>query len=59
MVSFFETYSSPQFIQILETFNGQNEFVQFETAQIEVIDNEQTEIVQFEIGQLKDFLKTL
>ena len=26
MVSFFETYSSPQFMQLLETFNSQNEF---------------------------------
>ncbi len=35
MVSFFETYSSPQFVQLLETFTAQNEFVQFQIAQIE------------------------
>jgi len=50
MVSFFETYSSPQFAQLLASF----EFVQNETAQIESVDYQTDEIVQFETGQLKD-----
>jgi len=52
MVSFFETYSSPQFIQHLERFNSQNEFVQFETAQLESIDNQSVVIVQNLSAQL-------
>lgn len=54
MVSFFETYPSPQFIQHLERFNSQNEIVQFETAQLEATDYQINEIVQFETAQLKD-----
>lgn len=52
MVSFFETYSSPQFMQLLETFNSQNEFVQTETVQIENIDNQTVVIVQTNSAQL-------
>ncbi len=62
MVSFFETYSSPQFMQHLERFNSQNEIVQFETAQLEATDYQANEIVQFQTGQLKsvkDFPKIL
>lgn len=54
MVSFFETYSSPQFVQLLHTFNAQNEFVQFEIAQLEAVDNQESIIVQANSGQLKD-----
>lgn len=55
MVSFFETYSSPQFIQLLKTFNSQNELVQNEALQS--IDNEVNEIVQFETAQLGDVVE--
>ncbi|MFZ4478155.1 MAG: PDDEXK nuclease domain-containing protein [Saprospiraceae bacterium] len=52
MVSFFETYSSPQFIHLLKTFKEQNEFVQNETPQIENVDNEIDPIVQNLSAQL-------
>lgn len=50
MVSFFETYSSPQFMQLIQSL----EFVQTETAQLENSDNQANEIVQFQTGQLKN-----
>jgi len=52
MVSFFETYSSPQFLNLLKTFNEQNEFVPNETPQVENIDNEMSIIVQTNSAQL-------
>jgi predicted nuclease of restriction endonuclease-like (RecB) superfamily len=52
MVSFFETYSSPQFIQLLNAFDSQNGFVQNETGQIENIDNQVVKIVQNLSAQL-------
>lgn len=52
MVSFFETYSSPQFIQLLESSNSQNEFVQNVFAQIEDSLNQDVIIVQTDSGQL-------
>jgi predicted nuclease of restriction endonuclease-like (RecB) superfamily len=52
MVSFFETYSSPQFIHLLKTFKEQNEFVQNETPQIENVDDAIDPIVQNLSAQL-------
>jgi predicted nuclease of restriction endonuclease-like (RecB) superfamily len=52
MVSFYEVYSSPQFIHLLKTFKEQNEFVQNETLQIEHVDNEIDPIVQNLSAQL-------
>jgi hypothetical protein len=52
MVSFFETYSSPQFIHLLKMFNDQNEFVQNESPRIENVDNETSIIVQTSSAQL-------
>lgn len=40
MVSFFETYSSPQFVELLHTFHAQNEFVQTNSAQLENHNNQ-------------------
>jgi hypothetical protein len=54
MVSFFETYSSPQFMQLLSSIKTDNKFVQFETAQLYSNGNQLNEIVQFETGQLND-----
>lgn len=51
MVSFFETYSSPQFVQLLQSINSENKFVQNESAQIEDIDNQKSVIVQTNSGQ--------
>jgi hypothetical protein len=47
MVSFFETYSSPQFVQLIQNL----EFVQTKSAQSEDIDNQGIEIVQTNSGQ--------
>ena len=52
MVAFFESYSSEQFTQLLSSLKTNNEFVQFETAQLKFADNQVNEIVQFETGQL-------
>jgi hypothetical protein len=52
MVSFFETYSSPQFIHLLKMFNDQNEFVQNESPRIENVNNETSIIVQASSAQL-------
>lgn len=54
MVSFFEVYASPQFMQLLETYHEQNKFEQSETVQLYYTDSQADEIVQFENGQLKD-----
>jgi len=54
MVSFYEVYSSPPFLQLLETYHEQHKLVQFETAQLYYRDSQADEIVQFENGQLKD-----
>ena len=47
MVSFFEVYSSPQFMQLIQNI----ELVQFETAQLEYVDNQESIIVQTNSGQ--------
>lgn len=47
MVSFFETYSSPQFVQLIQNL----EFVQTKSAQSKDIDNQGIEIVQTNSGQ--------
>jgi predicted nuclease of restriction endonuclease-like (RecB) superfamily len=47
MVSFFEVYSSPQFMQLIQNI----EFVQTETAQLEYVDNQESIIVQTNSGQ--------
>ena len=52
MVSFFETYSSPQFIQLLESGTAPNDFVQNEAAQIESSINQEDVIVQTNSGQI-------
>ncbi len=46
MVSFFETYSSPQFVALLHTFHAQNEFVQTNSAQLENYDNQIFTIIE-------------
>lgn len=57
MVSFFETYSSPQFVALLHTFHAQNEFVQFQTAQIENTDNELLKLMQVDDEQSQEIEK--
>jgi predicted nuclease of restriction endonuclease-like (RecB) superfamily len=47
MVSFFEAYSSPQFMQLIQSL----EFVQTETAQLKDVDYQANEIVQTNSGQ--------
>jgi predicted nuclease of restriction endonuclease-like (RecB) superfamily len=47
MVSFFEVYSSPQFMQLIQNI----ELVQTETAQLEYVDNQESIIVQTNSGQ--------
>ena len=62
MVSFFESYSSSQFTQLLSSIKTNNKFVQNETAQLYSADNQADEIVQFETGQferVKGFPKIL
>lgn len=58
MVSFFESYSSPQFMQLLSSIKKDNKFVQNDTAQLYLPDNVYNKIVQFETAQFegaKDF----
>ena len=50
MVSFFETYSSSQFVQLIQSI----ELVQPEKEQLEDNDYQINGIVQFQTGQLKD-----
>ena len=50
MVSFFETYSSSQFVQLIQSL----ELVETETTQLEDNDYQINGIVQFQTGQLKD-----
>lgn len=62
MVSFFESYSSPQFTQLLSSIKTDNRFVQNETAQLYSIVNQGNEIVQTDSGQfiqLKEMPKIL
>ena len=47
MVSFFEVYSSPPFMQLVQNI----ELVQSETAQLEYVDNQESIIVQTNSGQ--------
>jgi predicted nuclease of restriction endonuclease-like (RecB) superfamily len=53
MVSFFETYSSPQFLQLLASF----ELVQTEAEQLKISDNQANEIVQTNSGQFNTTIK--
>lgn len=46
MVSFFETYSSPEFVALLPTFYAQDEFVQTNSAQLEHFDNQEITIIK-------------
>jgi predicted nuclease of restriction endonuclease-like (RecB) superfamily len=48
MVSFFEAYSSPQFMQLTQSL----EFMQTETKQIQDYDNQEITIIQTNSGQL-------
>jgi predicted nuclease of restriction endonuclease-like (RecB) superfamily len=54
MISFFEIYSSEQFLQLLSALKNNNEFVQTETAQLYSNDNQLNEIVQFETAQFQE-----
>jgi predicted nuclease of restriction endonuclease-like (RecB) superfamily len=49
MVSFFETYSSPQFMQLIENF----EYKKNNTFKLQNVDYQENIIVQFETGQFK------
>mgnify|MGYP001019393672 FL=1 len=51
MVSFFENYSSRQFLQLLSSLKTQNQFVQNETAQLYSDDNQENVIVQTNSAQ--------
>jgi predicted nuclease of restriction endonuclease-like (RecB) superfamily len=53
MVAFFESYSSPQFLQLLSSIKS-NPFVQIETGQIQSIENQSNEIAQFQTAQFKE-----
>lgn len=52
MVSFFETYSSPEFVALLPTFHAQNEFVQTNSAQLEVSNNQGVTPVEIDDEQV-------
>ncbi len=52
MVSFFETYSSPQFLQLLSSLKTGNQFVQKETAQLYSIGNQANKFMQTDSAQL-------
>lgn len=54
MVTFFESYSSEQFLQLLSSLKTNNEFVQLETGQLYSSDNQTNEIVQFETAQFQE-----
>ena len=54
MVSFFESYSSPHFMNLLSSIKTDNKFVQFESGQLYLPDNEFDKIVQFETAQLEE-----
>ncbi len=51
MVSFFESYSCPQFMQLLSSIKTDNKFVQNETAQLYTYGNQANEIVQTNSAQ--------
>jgi predicted nuclease of restriction endonuclease-like (RecB) superfamily len=51
MVSFFEIYSSQQFLQLLSSLNTKNQFVQTDSAQLYSAYNQSNEIVQTDSGQ--------
>ena len=62
MVAFFESYSSTDFLRLLTSLKTPAEFVQTETAQLQLSPNEGNAIVQIETGQFteaKDFPKIL
>lgn len=54
MVSFFESYSSSQFLQLISALKPSNSIVQNETAQLQYIDLQLNELVQFETALIKD-----
>jgi len=53
MVSFFESYSSVSFTQLLSSLKTDNEFVQKETGQLYSNDNQTDKIVQFQTAQFE------